>query len=231
MQTHQQRGPMLKSWVNGCRFSFWVQAIISSCSVRRLLSNLVSFSFVVLPVQRHENLRLSSTAAITLMEHWYMVIYNCNEDLQYNKNLKEDKFVIQLLPISCVQQMMINIWMWLWIVLFVSSCPLSFTSTQRPQGTAPQGPKLIWQALRKAFGRPLILSITFRFLADLLGFAGPLCISGIVYHISKDNRTIQPPVRVQALLQFYSLGDFFPWLYLYIITISLHLYEVLNAWF
>uniref|UniRef100_A0A8C4DJG2 ATP-binding cassette, sub-family C (CFTR/MRP), member 8 n=1 Tax=Dicentrarchus labrax TaxID=13489 RepID=A0A8C4DJG2_DICLA len=46
--------------------------------------------------------------------------------------------------------------------------------------TAPQGPKLIWQALRKAFGRPLILSITFRFLADLLGFAGPLCISGIL---------------------------------------------------
>uniref|UniRef100_A0A4W6EQW1 ATP-binding cassette, sub-family C (CFTR/MRP), member 8 n=1 Tax=Lates calcarifer TaxID=8187 RepID=A0A4W6EQW1_LATCA len=51
---------------------------------------------------------------------------------------------------------------------------------------------LISQALRKAFGRPLILSITFRFLADLLGFAGPLCISGIVHHISKDNRTIQP---------------------------------------
>lgn len=65
---------------------------------------------------------------------------------------------------------------------------------QRPQATAPLGPKLIWQALRKAFGRPLILSITFRFLADLLGFAGPLCISGIVHHISRDNRTIQPPV-------------------------------------
>uniref|UniRef100_A0A671X6J4 ATP-binding cassette, sub-family C (CFTR/MRP), member 8 n=1 Tax=Sparus aurata TaxID=8175 RepID=A0A671X6J4_SPAAU len=58
------------------------------------------------------------------------------------------------------------------------------------KGTAPQGPKLIWQALRKAFGRPLMLSITFRFMADLLGFAGPLCISGIVHHISKDNRTI-----------------------------------------
>uniref|UniRef100_A0A8C9X1H8 ATP-binding cassette, sub-family C (CFTR/MRP), member 8 n=1 Tax=Sander lucioperca TaxID=283035 RepID=A0A8C9X1H8_SANLU len=59
------------------------------------------------------------------------------------------------------------------------------------KGTAPQSPKMIWQALRKAFGRPLILSITFRFLADLLGFAGPLCISGIVHDISKDNRTIQ----------------------------------------
>uniref|UniRef100_A0A8D3CLS0 ATP-binding cassette, sub-family C (CFTR/MRP), member 8 n=1 Tax=Scophthalmus maximus TaxID=52904 RepID=A0A8D3CLS0_SCOMX len=60
-----------------------------------------------------------------------------------------------------------------------------------PQGAITQGPKSIWRALRKAFGRPLILSITFRFLADLLGFAGPLCISGIVHHISKDNRTIQ----------------------------------------
>uniref|UniRef100_A0A3Q0SWL7 ATP-binding cassette, sub-family C (CFTR/MRP), member 8 n=1 Tax=Amphilophus citrinellus TaxID=61819 RepID=A0A3Q0SWL7_AMPCI len=62
------------------------------------------------------------------------------------------------------------------------------------QKVTPQGPKWIWQALRKAFGRPLILSITFRFLADLLGFVGPLCISGIVHHISKDNRTIQPPL-------------------------------------
>uniref|UniRef100_A0A8C7WD71 ATP-binding cassette, sub-family C (CFTR/MRP), member 8 n=1 Tax=Oncorhynchus mykiss TaxID=8022 RepID=A0A8C7WD71_ONCMY len=54
-------------------------------------------------------------------------------------------------------------------------------------------PKWIWRALCQAFGRPLIISITFRFLADLLGFAGPLCISGIVHHISKENRTIQPP--------------------------------------
>uniref|UniRef100_A0A672TIA2 ATP binding cassette subfamily C member 8 n=1 Tax=Strigops habroptila TaxID=2489341 RepID=A0A672TIA2_STRHB len=40
----------------------------------------------------------------------------------------------------------------------------------------------IWRALCCAFGRPLLLSSTFRILADLLGFAGPLCISGIVYN-------------------------------------------------
>uniref|UniRef100_A0AAY4D3G0 ATP-binding cassette, sub-family C (CFTR/MRP), member 8 n=1 Tax=Denticeps clupeoides TaxID=299321 RepID=A0AAY4D3G0_9TELE len=55
------------------------------------------------------------------------------------------------------------------------------------RGALPHGPKPIWRALRQAFGRPLILSITFRFMADLLGFAGPLCISGIVHHISKEN--------------------------------------------
>uniref|UniRef100_A0AAQ4S6M8 ATP-binding cassette, sub-family C (CFTR/MRP), member 8 n=1 Tax=Gasterosteus aculeatus aculeatus TaxID=481459 RepID=A0AAQ4S6M8_GASAC len=69
------------------------------------------------------------------------------------------------------------------------------------------GPKLIWQALRKAFGRPLILSITFRFLADLLGFAGPLCISGIVHHISKDNHTIQQPVNLLGIY-FISSKEF-----------------------
>uniref|UniRef100_A0A3Q2PBX8 ATP-binding cassette, sub-family C (CFTR/MRP), member 8 n=1 Tax=Fundulus heteroclitus TaxID=8078 RepID=A0A3Q2PBX8_FUNHE len=69
-----------------------------------------------------------------------------------------------------------------------------FEEQKKPQGVAPQGPKWIWLALRKAFGRPLILSITFRIMADLLGFAGPLCISGIVHHISKDNRTIQQPL-------------------------------------
>uniref|UniRef100_A0A8C2HV76 ATP-binding cassette, sub-family C (CFTR/MRP), member 8 n=1 Tax=Cyprinus carpio TaxID=7962 RepID=A0A8C2HV76_CYPCA len=61
--------------------------------------------------------------------------------------------------------------------------------------TQLQGPKWIWTALRQAFGRPLFLSITYRFMADLLGFAGPLCISGIVHHLSKENHTIQPPVK------------------------------------
>lgn len=70
---------------------------------------------------------------------------------------------------------------------------------QRPDGLQPQGPQWIWRALREAFGKPLILSITFRFLADLLGFAGPLCISGIVHHISKKNHTIQAPVRASQL--------------------------------
>ncbi|XP_029688368.1 ATP-binding cassette sub-family C member 8-like isoform X1 [Takifugu rubripes] len=80
----------------------------------------------------------------------------------------------------------------------------AFEDQKRPQATAPLGPKMIWQALRKAFGRPLILSITFRFLADLLGFAGPLCISGIVHHISRDNRTIQPPM---SLLGIYFISS------------------------
>ncbi|KAM9352588.1 ATP-binding cassette sub-family C member 8 isoform 3-T3 [Symphorus nematophorus] len=83
----------------------------------------------------------------------------------------------------------------------------AFEDQKRPQGTATQGPKLIWQALRKAFGRPLILSITFRFLADLLGFAGPLCISGIVHHISKDNRTIQQPMTLLGIY-FISSKEF-----------------------
>nr|XP_020469421.1 ATP-binding cassette sub-family C member 8 isoform X2 [Monopterus albus] len=83
----------------------------------------------------------------------------------------------------------------------------AFEDQKSPQGTAPQGPKWIWQALKKAFGRPLILSITFRFLADLLGFAGPLCISGIVDHVSKGNRTIQPPMRLLGI-DFISSKEF-----------------------
>uniref|UniRef100_A0A3B1INS5 ATP binding cassette subfamily C member 8 n=1 Tax=Astyanax mexicanus TaxID=7994 RepID=A0A3B1INS5_ASTMX len=68
---------------------------------------------------------------------------------------------------------------------------------QKERGVTPaQGSRWIWHALRQAFGRPLLLSITFRILADLLGFAGPLCISGIVHHISRDNHTISPPVKV-----------------------------------
>ncbi|XP_043084806.1 ATP-binding cassette sub-family C member 8-like [Puntigrus tetrazona] len=61
---------------------------------------------------------------------------------------------------------------------------------------SPKGSRWIWLALRQAFGRPLVLSITFRFIADLLGFAGPLCISGIVHHISSDNHSALPPVKL-----------------------------------
>uniref|UniRef100_A0A8B9GLZ1 ATP binding cassette subfamily C member 9 n=1 Tax=Astyanax mexicanus TaxID=7994 RepID=A0A8B9GLZ1_ASTMX len=45
----------------------------------------------------------------------------------------------------------------------------------------------IWRSMYRAFGRPILLSSTFRYMADLLGFAGPLCISGIVEHL--DNKT------------------------------------------
>nr|XP_035972229.1 ATP-binding cassette sub-family C member 8 isoform X1 [Halichoerus grypus] len=55
-----------------------------------------------------------------------------------------------------------------------------------------QGARAIWQALCHAFGRRLVLSSTFRILADLLGFAGPLCIFGIVDHLGKENRVSQP---------------------------------------
>uniref|UniRef100_A0A674JF60 ATP binding cassette subfamily C member 9 n=1 Tax=Terrapene triunguis TaxID=2587831 RepID=A0A674JF60_9SAUR len=47
----------------------------------------------------------------------------------------------------------------------------------------------IWLAMYRAFGRPILLSSTFRYLADLLGFAGPLCISGIVESFQNDTNT------------------------------------------
>uniref|UniRef100_A0A671KC22 ATP-binding cassette sub-family C member 9-like n=1 Tax=Sinocyclocheilus anshuiensis TaxID=1608454 RepID=A0A671KC22_9TELE len=45
----------------------------------------------------------------------------------------------------------------------------------------------IWKSMYRAFGGSILLSSTFRYMADLLGFAGPLCISGIVGHL--DNST------------------------------------------
>ncbi|XP_038620255.1 ATP-binding cassette sub-family C member 8 isoform X2 [Tachyglossus aculeatus] len=58
-----------------------------------------------------------------------------------------------------------------------------------------QGSKAIWCALGCAFGRRLVLSSTFRILADLLGFAGPLCIFGIVHHLGKENKIVPPQVK------------------------------------
>ncbi|XP_028809628.1 ATP-binding cassette sub-family C member 9 isoform X3 [Denticeps clupeoides] len=49
----------------------------------------------------------------------------------------------------------------------------------------------IWKSMYRAFGHPILLSSSFRYMADLLGFAGPLCISGIVGHLeNKTSRVI-----------------------------------------
>uniref|UniRef100_A0AAQ5ZB04 ATP-binding cassette, sub-family C (CFTR/MRP), member 9 n=1 Tax=Amphiprion ocellaris TaxID=80972 RepID=A0AAQ5ZB04_AMPOC len=54
----------------------------------------------------------------------------------------------------------------------------------------PERAPSIWRSMYRAFGRPILLSSTFRYLADLLGFAGPLCISGIVKYLkTKDEET------------------------------------------
>ncbi|XP_026182349.1 ATP-binding cassette sub-family C member 9 isoform X2 [Mastacembelus armatus] len=53
----------------------------------------------------------------------------------------------------------------------------------------PCRPPSIWRSMYRAFGRPILLSSTFRYLADLLGFAGPLCILGIVKHLKVNNDT------------------------------------------
>uniref|UniRef100_A0A2K5ELR0 ATP binding cassette subfamily C member 8 n=1 Tax=Aotus nancymaae TaxID=37293 RepID=A0A2K5ELR0_AOTNA len=66
---------------------------------------------------------------------------------------------------------------------------------QRKDVQGTQGARAIWQALSHAFGRRLVLSSTFRILADLLGFAGPLCIFGIVDHLGKENDVFQPKTQ------------------------------------
>ncbi|XP_046879251.1 LOW QUALITY PROTEIN: ATP-binding cassette sub-family C member 9-like [Hypomesus transpacificus] len=52
----------------------------------------------------------------------------------------------------------------------------------------PERAPSMWRSMYQAFGRPILLSSTFRYLADLLGFAGPLCISGIVSNLA--NQTV-----------------------------------------
>lgn len=71
-------------------------------------------------------------------------------------------------------------------------------SGQQKDTHSPQGARAIWRALCHAFGRRLVLSSTFRILADLLSFAGPLCIFGIVDHLGKENRVFQPKVGHQG---------------------------------
>ncbi|XP_047546406.1 ATP-binding cassette sub-family C member 8 isoform X3 [Lutra lutra] len=71
----------------------------------------------------------------------------------------------------------------------------AFDTQAQKDSQSTQGARAIWQALCHAFGRRLVLSSTFRILADLLGFAGPLCIFGIVDHLGKENSVSQPKIQ------------------------------------
>lgn len=67
-------------------------------------------------------------------------------------------------------------------VLYLICTPLS-TQTAEDPDLSPS----IWRSMYRAFGRPILLSSFFRCLADVLGFAGPLCISGIVKYLKVDD--------------------------------------------
>ncbi|XP_075704168.1 ATP-binding cassette sub-family C member 8-like, partial [Rhinoderma darwinii] len=68
----------------------------------------------------------------------------------------------------------------------------AFLAQKTKSSPCPAGSRSIWCALCHAFGRPLVLSSIFRIMADMLGFAGPLCVSGIVHHLSQENETFHP---------------------------------------
>ncbi|XP_031438241.1 ATP-binding cassette sub-family C member 9 isoform X5 [Clupea harengus] len=67
----------------------------------------------------------------------------------------------------------------------------------------------MWRSMYRAFGRPILLSSTFRYLADLLGFAGPLCISGIVSNLENRNETADSEIAAQRLNNTNSSGVYF----------------------
>ncbi|XP_039200573.1 ATP-binding cassette sub-family C member 8 isoform X5 [Crotalus tigris] len=82
----------------------------------------------------------------------------------------------------------------------------AFQAQKNKDTPYPQGSRSIWGALCYGFGRPLALSSTFRILADLLGFAGPLCISGIV-HVRKENSTLPVQIKIMGVY-FISSQEF-----------------------
>uniref|UniRef100_A0A4W2C9E6 Uncharacterized protein n=1 Tax=Bos indicus x Bos taurus TaxID=30522 RepID=A0A4W2C9E6_BOBOX len=83
----------------------------------------------------------------------------------------------------------------------------AFDAQARKDTQSTQGARAIWQALCCAFGRRLVLSSTFRILADLLGFAGPLCIFGIVDHLGKENGVFQPKTKIYNKIMHLSTSN------------------------
>ncbi|XP_006121320.1 ATP-binding cassette sub-family C member 9 isoform X4 [Pelodiscus sinensis] len=86
----------------------------------------------------------------------------------------------------------------------------------------------IWLAMYRAFGRPILLSSTFRYLADLLGFAGPLCISGIVRSFQNTNQNYTTSAKDPSN-PYLSSQDFFR--NVYVLPVLLFLALILQRTF
>ncbi|CAK6970698.1 LOW QUALITY PROTEIN: ATP-binding cassette sub-family C member 9 [Scomber scombrus] len=71
----------------------------------------------------------------------------------------------------------------------------------------PDRPPSIWRSMYRAFGRPILLSSTFRYLADLLGFAGPLCISGIVKYLNASDEVPAPDKEKETYFGVYFMSS------------------------
>uniref|UniRef100_A0A8C8SXG9 ATP binding cassette subfamily C member 9 n=1 Tax=Pelusios castaneus TaxID=367368 RepID=A0A8C8SXG9_9SAUR len=76
-----------------------------------------------------------------------------------------------------------------------------------------------------AFGRPILLSSTFRYLADLLGFAGPLCISRIVQGFQNDTAATKKDPSDSYLSSQDFLGN------VYVLAVLLFLALILQRTF
>ncbi|XP_054595794.1 ATP-binding cassette sub-family C member 9 isoform X4 [Nothobranchius furzeri] len=76
---------------------------------------------------------------------------------------------------------------------------------QRTAEDPDQAPS-IWRSMYRAFGRPILLSSTFRYLADLLGFAGPLCISGIVKYLEEKDKDASADKIKETYLGVYFMS-------------------------
>ncbi|XP_074860731.1 ATP-binding cassette sub-family C member 9 isoform X2 [Carettochelys insculpta] len=87
----------------------------------------------------------------------------------------------------------------------------------------------IWVAMYRAFGRPILLSSTFRYLADLLGFAGPLCISGIVHGFQKNTSQNETTVEKDPANEYLSSQDFLR--NVYVLAVLLFLALILQRTF
>ncbi|XP_066561418.1 ATP-binding cassette sub-family C member 9 isoform X3 [Amia ocellicauda] len=66
---------------------------------------------------------------------------------------------------------------------------LKDTYEEQREVNDPEKTPSMWKSMYRAFGRPILLSSTFRYLADLLGFSGPLCIFAIVTRL-QNNGTV-----------------------------------------
>ncbi|XP_050964333.1 ATP-binding cassette sub-family C member 9 isoform X1 [Labeo rohita] len=78
---------------------------------------------------------------------------------------------------------------------------------QRQKTEDPEKSPSIWKSMYRAFGGPILLSSTFRYMADLLGFAGPLCISGIVDHLDNSTEIDRTNKTVNMTLGVYFMSS------------------------
>ncbi|XP_041114288.1 ATP-binding cassette sub-family C member 9-like isoform X4 [Polyodon spathula] len=171
---------------------------MKSCHLHLFLPAFVGFIAATTSVVYYHNIETSNFPKLLLALFIYWVLAFVTKTIKLVKYYEHNVGVQHLR--FCITAML--------VILYALLMAVEINVIRVRKMVTDQADKSpsIWRSMYRAFGRPILLSSTFRYLADLLGFAGPLCIYCILLRLDdrkSPQMSEQKNVTTSDLIVYY----------------------------